>query len=139
MAGSRARNPLIIAIFCGALFVLGGTLAGFPVSSGLGAVSFVSALKLLVHSAAMWFATTRIFDVDPHWAAVATLGAALPVAANVFTLARQYDTYLERTASAILVSTTISARSRSCVWFWISSCNSYFVTVSVLLAILGPA
>ncbi|HKH76266.1 MAG TPA: AEC family transporter [Rubrobacteraceae bacterium] len=121
LAGSLARNPLIVAIFCGALvsatslnlstpvlnftdllggtaglcalFVLGGTLAGFPVSSGLGAVSFASALKLLIHPAAMWFATTRVFDVYPLWAAVATLGAALPIAANVFILARQYDTH----------------------------------------------
>jgi malonate transporter and related proteins len=150
VAGSLARNPLIVGIFCGALvsatsldlptpvlnftdllggtagpcalFVLGGTLAGFPVSSGLGAVSFASALKLLVHPAAMWFATTRIFEVDPLWAAVATLGAALPVAANVFILARQYDAYLERTASAILVSTTVSV-----------------LTVSALLTALVPA
>jgi hypothetical protein len=70
----------------------------------------------------MWFATTRIFEVDPLWAAVATLGAALPVAANVFILARQYDAYLERTASAILVSTTVSV-----------------LTVSALLTALVPA
>jgi predicted permease len=71
----------------------------------------------------MWFATTRVFDVDPLWAAVATLGAALPIAAaNVSILARQYDTYLERTASAILVSTTVSV-----------------LTVSSLLAALVPA
>jgi predicted permease len=77
--------------------------------------------KLLVHPIAMWFATTRLFEVDPLWATVAILGAALPVAANVFIIARQYDTYVERVSSAILVSTAISV-----------------VTVSALLTFLSP-
>jgi malonate transporter and related proteins len=75
--------------------------------------------KLLVHPAAMWFTTTRLFDVNPLWATVATLGAALPVAANVFIVANQYDTYVERISSAILVSTAVSV-----------------VTVSALLTVL---
>lgn len=81
----------------------------------------MSALKLLVHPAAMWLATTRLFDVDPLWATVAILGASLPVAANVFIIARQYDVYVERASSAILVSTIISV-----------------ITVSALLATLTP-
>jgi malonate transporter and related proteins len=149
VATSMSRNPLIIAILLGALFsavaaglptplenftellggaagpcalfALGATLASQRISSGLGEVSYMTAFKLFIHPAAMWFATTRIFDVDPLWATVATLGAALPVAANVFIVARQYDTYVERTSSAILVSTAVSV-----------------VTVSALLVVLNP-
>jgi malonate transporter and related proteins len=149
VAASMSRNPLIIGIFAGALFsvalptlptplenftellggaagpcalfALGATLANQRISSGLGEVSYMTTFKLFVHPAAMWFATTRIFDVDPLWATVATLGAALPVAANVFIVARQYDTYVERTSSAILVSTAVSV-----------------VTVSALLVVLNP-
>ena len=149
VATSMSRNPLIIAILAGALFsavapglptplenftellggaagpcalfALGATLANQRISSGLGEVSYMTAFKLFIHPAAMWFATTRIFDVDPLWATVATLGAALPVAANVFIVARQYDTYVERTSSAILVSTAVSV-----------------VTVSALLVVLNP-
>jgi malonate transporter len=144
---SMARNPIIIAIFAGllvsatgvglptpvenftdllgraagpcALFALGATLTGFPISTGIGEVSYMTFFKLLVHPAAIWFATTRLFDVDPLWASVAILGAALPVAANVFIVAKQYDTYVERVSSAILVSTAISV-----------------VTVSALLTVL---
>jgi malonate transporter len=144
---SMARNPIIIAIFAGllvsatgiglptpvenftdllgraagpcALFALGATLTSFPISTGIGEVSYMTFFKLLVHPAAIWFATTRLFDVDPLWASVAILGAALPVAANVFIVARQYDTYVERVSSAILVSTVISV-----------------VTVSALLTVL---
>jgi predicted permease len=81
----------------------------------------MTTFKLLIHPAAMWFATTQLFDVDPLWATVAILGASLPVAANVFIVAKQYDTYVERTSSAILVSTIVSV-----------------VTVSALLTVLSP-
>ncbi len=67
----------------------------------------------------MWFATTQLFNVDPLWATVAILGASLPVAANVFIVAKQYDTYVDRTSSAVLLSTIISV-----------------VTVSALLTVL---
>ena len=136
VAGAMVRNPIIIAIFTGvavsaaslglptpienftdllgraagpcALFALGATLTSFPISTGIGEVSYMTFFKLLVHPAAIWFATTRLFDVDPLWASVAILGASLPVAANVFIVARQYDTYVDRTSSAILISTAIS-------------------------------
>ena len=149
VAGAMARNPLIVAIFAGALFsatglglptpienftdllggaagpcalfALGATLAGFPISAGITEVSYMTLFKLLIHPAAIWFATTQLFDVDPLWATVAILGASLPVAANVFILAKQYDTYVERTSSAILVSTVASV-----------------ITVSTLLTILSP-
>jgi malonate transporter len=147
VAGAMIRNPLMIAIFVGALvsatgfglptpienftellggaagpcalFALGATLAGQRLSSGIGEVSYMTFFKLLVHPTAMWFTTTRLFDLDPLWATVAVLGASLPVAANVFIIAKQYDTYVDRTSSAVLVSTIISV-----------------VTVSTLLTVL---
>lgn len=149
VTGALARNPLVISIFVGilisglaldlptpitkftgllgdaagpcALFALGATLVGRPLSSGLAETSYMSTFKLLIHPAAMWFAMTQVFSVDPLWATVATLGASLPVAANVFIVARQYDTYLERASSAILLSTLVS-----------------MITVSTLLVILSP-
>lgn len=149
VSAALARNPLIISIFAGvlisglaldlptpitrftgllgdaagpsALFALGATLVGRPLSSGLAETSYMSTFKLLIHPTMMWFATTQVFTVDPLWASVAILGASLPVAANVFIVARQYDTYLERASSAILLSTLIS-----------------MITVSTLLVVLSP-
>ena len=146
VTGALARNPLIVAIFAGALisaiglglptpvenftdllggtagpcalFALGATLAGRSLSAGLGEVSYMTSFKLFVHPSAMWL-TTQLFNVASLWAAVAVLGAALPVAANVFILARQYDTYVDRISSAILLSTVVSV-----------------VTVSTLLAVI---
>ena len=149
VASAMVRNPIIIAIFSGllvsatslglptpienftdllgraagpcALFALGATLTSFPISTGISEVSYMTFFKLLIHPAAMWFATTRLFDVDPLWATVAILGASLPVAANVFIVAKQYDTYVERISSAILISTVVST-----------------FTVSALLTVLSP-
>ncbi|HET9927495.1 MAG TPA: AEC family transporter [Rubrobacter sp.] len=136
-----SRNPLILSIFAGlavstagldpptpltnfldllggtagpcALFALGATLAGRTVAGGTAEVSYMTFMKLVLHPAALFFTTTAIFTVDPLWATAALLGAALPIAANVFIVARQYDVYVTRTSSAILVSTAVSMISVS--------------------------
>jgi len=136
-----ARNPLILSIFGGlalsgtgltlpepvtnfldllggtagpcALFALGATLAGRQVAGGATEVSYMTFMKLVVHPAVLFFMTTRLFGVDPFWATAALAGAALPIAANVFIVARQYDVYVVRTSSAILVSTAVSMISVS--------------------------
>jgi malonate transporter len=136
-----ARNPLILSIFAGlavsttelnpptplanfldllggtagpcALFALGATLAGRSVAGGTAEISYMTFMKLVLHPAALFFTTTVIFSVDPLWATAALLGAALPIAANVFIVARQYNVYVTRTSSAILVSTAVSMISVS--------------------------
>jgi malonate transporter and related proteins len=136
-----ARNPLILSIFAGlavstagldpptplanfldllgrtagpcALFALGATLAGRTVAGGTAEISYMTFMKLALHPAVLLFTTTVIFTVDPLWATAALLGAALPIAANVFIVARQYDVYVARTSSAILVSTAVSMISVS--------------------------
>lgn len=142
-----ARNPLIVSIFAGlaasaaglspptpvdnflgllgaaagpcALFALGATLAGRSVAGGAAEISYMTALKLFVHPAALLLTTAVVFDVEPLWTTAALLGAALPIAANVFVVARQYDVYVTRSSSAVLVSTAVS-----------------MVTVSALLLVL---
>ena len=131
-----ARNPLIISIFAGlaasavgftpptpvnnfldllgaaagpcALFALGATLAGRSVAGGAAEIGYMTALKLFVHPAALLLTAAVIFDVDPLWTSAALLGASLPIAANVFIVARQYDVYVTRASGAVLVSTAVS-------------------------------
>ena len=135
------RHPLILSIFAGlavstagpspptplanvldllggtagpcALFALGATLAGRTVAGGTAEVSYMTFMKLALHPTALFLTTTVMFTVDPLWATAALLGAALPIAANVFIVARQYDVYVARTSSAILVSTAVSLISVS--------------------------
>lgn len=94
---------------------------GRPVTAGMGEVSLVVGLKLLVHPLVVWLMVTHVFRLDPLWATVAVLDAALPVAANVFVLARRYDVYVERSSAIVLTSTMASV-----------------VTVSALLTLLSP-
>jgi malonate transporter and related proteins len=130
------RNPLIISIFAGlaasavgftpptpvnnfldllgaaagpcALFALGATLAGRSVAGGAAEIGYMTALKLFVHPAALLLTAAVIFDVEPLWTSAALLGASLPIAANVFIVARQYDVYVTRASGAVLVSTAVS-------------------------------
>jgi malonate transporter len=130
------RNPLIVSIFAGltasaigltpptpvnnfldllgaaagpcALFALGATLAGRSVAGGAAEIGYMTALKLFVHPAALLLTAAVIFDVDPLWTSAALLGASLPIAANVFIVARQYDVYVTRASGAVLISTAVS-------------------------------
>ncbi len=103
-----------------ALFALGGTLVGRPLATGFPELGLISACKLVLHPALAYGIATWL-AVDPLLTALATVEASLPVAANVFVMARAYNVYVERASSAILFSTLCGV-----------------VTVSALLAILAP-
>ncbi|WP_119068636.1 AEC family transporter [Rubrobacter indicoceani] len=87
-----------------ALFALGATLSAFRISSHPGEVTAMSAFKLLLHPALM-LAFVFALGVPQPWSSVALIAASLPVAANVFVIARQYDAYVQRVSSVVLVST----------------------------------
>ncbi|MGE5766138.1 MAG: AEC family transporter, partial [Bacteroidota bacterium] len=146
---SLALNPIILALLAGiaygqtglavpaagerflallggaaapcALFALGASLTAFKISGDLKETLAIVAMKLLVHPAIMAVFALYVFELPPLAAAVAILTAACPSGANVFIMARQYDLYLGRSASAVLISTAVSV-----------------VTLSLLLAILRP-
>jgi hypothetical protein len=104
-----------------ALFALGASLTSFKLGGDLKETLAIVVMKLLVHPAIMAVMALYVFDLPPLAAAVAILTAACPSGANVFIMARQYDIYLGRSASAVLISTAVSV-----------------VTLSLLLAILKP-
>lgn len=144
--GGLVRNPLIVASFAGfimaaagwqlpgpigiyagllgdaagpcALFALGATLAGRPLTHGLGEAVGVSALKLLLHPLLVWLAVTQLFELPPLWAGVLVVEAALPVAANVYVLAQRYDVSAPQASTNIFVSTVLSILTLSAVLSW---------------------
>jgi predicted permease len=91
-----------------ALFALGASLVGNPISSGIGEVAYMCVIKLIIHPLVLLVSMTMIFEVDPFWAKAALLSATMPVAATVFVLAQQYETYIRRCSTAVLISTIIS-------------------------------
>jgi predicted permease len=141
VAGGLARNPLMLAILAGAvlsagglalpapakafgtllggaalpcaLFALGASLVGRPIATGKGEVALLVGLKLLAHPLAVWALVTHVFALQPLWAKVAVIEAALPTAANVFVLAQRYDVYADRASAIVFTSTLVSVATVS--------------------------
>jgi predicted permease len=146
---SLALNPIILSLLCGlaygqtglplpapgdrflallsaaaapcALFALGASLTSFKIAGDIKETLTIVAMKLVVHPLIMAGMAFYVFELPPLAATVAILTAACPAGANVFIMARQYDLYLGRSASAVLISTAVSV-----------------VTLSLLLAFLKP-
>ncbi|MCW9035162.1 MAG: AEC family transporter [Rhodospirillales bacterium] len=92
-----------------ALFAIGASLYGRPIAEKFNETIFLTFAKLILHPLLVWFFLTSIFTVDRDWAIAATLTAAMPVAGNLFIIAQRFDTYVTRSSTAILVSTTVAA------------------------------
>jgi malonate transporter and related proteins len=131
------RNPILIAIVTGtawsftgigialpverfigmmsgaagpcALFVLGASLAEYKIAGRPGETSTMIGFKLIVHPLIVWILCTQVLGVDALTTGIATMMAAVPVGATVFTVAQQYRTFVGPVTSSILISTGISA------------------------------
>ena len=90
-----------------ALFALGATLAGRPISEGAGETAWLCLLKLLIHPALVAIMVVWVVDLPPVWVAVAVLQAALPIASNVYVLAQRYQRRPEQVSTAIFFSTAL--------------------------------
>lgn len=105
-----------------ALFAVGASLTRFRLGGDPAQSATITVIKLLVFPALVWVMCAQVFGVGPLWTAVATLAAAMPTGVNTFLLASAYNTYLARSATAVLISTALSV-----------------LTVGALIALLGPA
>ena len=91
-----------------ALFALGATLAGSPVGRVPFDVPVLIGIKLVVHPLIVYLLLGWIGGFDRIWVYSAVVMAALPPAANVFVLAKRYDSYVARASGAILFGTIAS-------------------------------
>ncbi|WP_416900017.1 MAG: AEC family transporter [Minwuia sp.] len=91
-----------------ALFAIGLFMVGKPRSEGRMEVGVMTAVKLIGQPAGTALAFFWLLPVDPLWAKVAVLMAALPTGAGSFVLAQAYGIYVLRTSSAILLGTVLS-------------------------------
>jgi malonate transporter and related proteins len=102
-----------------ALFAVGASLTQYKIAGDMKDILLLSLMKLFVFPAMVWFMTWHVFDVEPLWAAVATILAAMPTGANVFILAQHYGVFTNRAAAAVVVTTSIA-----------------WITIALLLAFL---
>ena len=91
-----------------ALFTMGVTVAMRPIKRVPRELPVLLLIKLVIHPALAIVMLNALGVTDPIWVSTAVLMAALPPALNVFILARQYDVYIERASSSILIGTVVS-------------------------------
>lgn len=104
----------------GALFAIGASLASKS-AERLSIALWLSFAKLVLHPAAVAVAALWLFAVDRFAAGVMIAAASLPVAGNVFILARHYGVAPQRVSASILISTVVSILTVSAVIAWITA------------------
>jgi predicted permease len=91
-----------------ALFALGVTVACRPLKRVPGELTVLILMKLVVHPIVALAILTWIGGFQSIWVETAVLMASLPPAATIYVLAAQYETYVQRASSAILIGTAVS-------------------------------
>lgn len=91
----------------GALFAIGASLASRS-TERMAVAGWLSFCKLILHPAAAAFTALWLFDVSPGPASVMIAAASLPVAGNVYMLARHFGVAPQRVSASILISTAAS-------------------------------
>ena len=90
-----------------ALFAIGASLAT-KTAERMEVALWLSFAKLILHPAAVAIAALYVFKVAPYAAHVMIAAASLPVAGNVYMLARHYGVAPQRVSASILISTLAS-------------------------------
>ena len=103
----------------GALFAIGASLASKS-AERIEVAGWLTFCKLVLHPAFVAFGAIYLFSVEPFSAMVLIAAASLPVAGNVYMLARHYGVAPQRVSAAILVSTIISILTISLVIAWVT-------------------
>ncbi len=104
----RTLSFLMGAAAPSALFALGVTVAMRPLGKIPLEISFSIAIKLLIHPLIVYVVLLLLGPFDIVWIYTAILMAALPPALSVFVMASQYNTYVDKASSAVLMGTMLS-------------------------------
>jgi malonate transporter and related proteins len=88
-----------------ALFALGMALASFRIAGETKAIGLMMVLKLALYPALAYVFAAHVFQLPPLWTALVVLQAAMPVGANAYLFAAQYERSAATVSAAIAVST----------------------------------
>ncbi|MBK9083057.1 MAG: AEC family transporter [Rhizobiales bacterium] len=104
-----------------ALFVMGVTIALRQVKRLAPELPAILAVKLILHPLIVWTVLSYVGDFGREWTFTAVLMASLPPALNVFVMASQYQVYVERASSTILIGTLVSVATVTALLYAIAS------------------
>jgi predicted permease len=95
------------AIPC-ALFALGGSLAGYPMSGDAAPALVLSGLKLVVHPLLVWMIAVPVLGLSGLPVTVAVLLAAMPSAVFVYLFGSRYEAAAAVAARTVLLTSVAS-------------------------------
>jgi predicted permease len=98
-----------------ALFAIGLFVSQLSIRAGAAASWQTAALKLALHPLLMALLALWLLPVDPFWAKVAIVCAALPLGATAFVLAQRYRLLEAETSTGAVISTVASVLTVSLV------------------------
>lgn len=104
-----------------ALFAMGVTVALRPLKRFPVELPGLLAIKLVAHPLIAYLMLGVVGDFDPVWVATGVLMASLPPAATIYVIAQQYQVYVERASTAVLIGTGMSVATVTFVLFLIAS------------------
>ena len=129
LVASNVKVPLPVERFAAllaaaagpcALFAIGLFVSQLSIRAGAAASWQTTALKLVLHPLLMALLVYYVVAVDPLWAKIAIVCAALPLGATAFVLAQRYSMLEAETSTGAVVSTAVS-----------------LLTVSIVMALLA--
>ena len=103
-----------------ALFAMGASLPGYPLTGDVPPAILLTSLKLVVHPLIVWVVAVPILNLEGLWVSVAVTMAAMPTGVNVYLFGARYDAASGVAARTVLLSSVASMG-----------------TISVLLLLLG--
>jgi predicted permease len=104
-----------------ALFALGASLAGYPLTGDVRPALLLTGLKLLIHPILVWALAVHIFHVEGIWLSVAVTMAAMPSGVNVYLFGARYDAAPKVAARTVLLTNLLSIVTLSLVLFLFST------------------
>lgn len=94
-----------------ALFVLGTTLSRFHFSDDISSVLLAVLIKNILLPCCVFILAYSVFNLEPLWAATATLAAAMPIGISGYIFSEKYKAWEKGAASSVLISTIVSVFS----------------------------
>jgi malonate transporter and related proteins len=98
-----------------ALFAIGLFVSQLSIRAGAAASWQTTLLKLVLHPLLMAALAFWVLPVDPFWAKIAVVCAALPLGATAFVLAQRYKLLEAETSTGAVISTLVSVLTVSLV------------------------
>lgn len=103
------------------LFALGAGLYRYRIRADVVAsAAVICLLKLVLQPLMVWLILRILFDVDPYWAATATLLATMPVGVSVYVFARRYTACEAAVGTATVLSSLLCVPVIAVIAAWVA-------------------